>query len=85
MLLDSSYYFFLKFTYSENTEVGWAMFPILWSFEGKMMYSIKSMHHNADSWDVTSGIVGILAKLIKFIFSVFPLSYIFVMTLIADA
>lgn len=50
-----------------------------------MMYSIKSMHHNADSWDVTSGIVGILAKLIKFIFSVFPLSYSFVMALIADA
>lgn len=50
-----------------------------------MMYSLESMHHNADSWDVTSGIVGILAKLNKFISSVFPLSYTFVTALIADA
>lgn len=49
-----------------------------------MMYSLESMHHNADSWDVTSGIVGILAKL-KFIFSVFPLSYTSVTAFIADA
>lgn len=50
-----------------------------------MMYSIKSMHHNANYWDVTSGIVGILAKFIEFIFCVFPLSYICVMAFIADA
>lgn len=55
------------------------MCPILGSFEEKMMHSIKSMHYNADCWDVTSGVVGILAKFIKFIFCVFPLSYICVM------
>lgn len=72
----------LKFTYTENIEV---LFPILWSSEEKMMYSIKSMHRNADYGDVTSGIVGVLAKFIKFIFSVCSLSYICVVALTGDA
>lgn len=49
------------------------------------MYSIKSMHRNADYGDVTSGIVGVLAKFIKFIFSVCSLSYICVVALTGDA
>lgn len=34
------------------------------------------MHHNANYWDVTSGIADILAEFFKFIFSVFSLSCI---------
>lgn len=68
---------FLKFTYSENIEEDWAMFPILRSFEEKMMYSIKSMHQNADYWDLTSTIVGILAKIIRvFFLYIFPKLYL---------